>query len=178
MPVEPTRGAAGAGHVSAARRPALRHNRGMQRLASLMLVLGAAAGLSAGCGRGSDAERRDGSDGFERLAASGSAVEWHGRLPCADCRAIDTRLVLGHDDSGRVYELVEVYVSTDGETRFEEAGRWNVEHALLDLEPEGGGLRRYGVIHGGMLQVRDLRGRAFPGRERDLLLPVGHHPSH
>lgn len=182
MPLKATRLAPDAGHAvaSTAARAGLRHNRRMQRLASLMLVLGAAVGLSAGCGRGGgdDAARRGASDRLERLAASGSVVEWRGRLPCADCRGIDTRLMLGHDDGGRVYELVEVYVSGDGETRFEEAGRWRVDNALLELESEEGGLRRYAVVHGGMLQVRDLRGRVFPGRERDLLLPTGHPSPH
>lgn len=154
----------------------LRHNRRMPRFAFLMLVLGAVAGLTAGCGRNGDPARNGDATGLERLAGGDGAVEWQGSLPCADCRAIDTRLVLGHSDGERIYELVEVYVATEGDMRFEEAGRWRVEDALLELESEDGGLRRYGVVHGGMLQVRDPRGHVFPGRERDVLLPVGHHP--
>lgn len=108
--------------------------------------------------------------------AGDGMVEWRGSLPCADCESIDTRLVLGRSDGEHVYELVEVYVAADGGMRFQEAGRWQFDDAVLSLEPRNGGLRRYGLIHGGALQVRDLRGREFPGRQGDVLLPAGHHP--
>ena len=32
------------------------------------------------------------------------------------------------------------------------------------------------LVGGGALQVRDPQGQVFPGREHDLLLPVGRHP--
>lgn len=133
------------------------------------------AGLAAGCGRGGDADSAAGG-ARPGLDEAGDSVEWRGSLPCADCQVIDTRLVLARNDGDQVYELVEVYVAADGSMRFEEAGEWRLDDALLTLEPRTGGLRRYRVAHGGMLQVRDLDGRAFPGREGDVLLPTGRHP--
>lgn len=133
------------------------------------------AGLAAGCGRGGDVDSAAGGAG-QGVGVKGDSVEWRGSLPCADCQAIDTRLVLARNDGDQVYELVEVYVAADGSMRFEEAGEWRLDDALLTLEPRTGGLRRYRVAHGGMLQVRDPDGRVFPGREDDVLLPIGRHP--
>ena len=46
----------------------------------------------------------------------------------------------------------------------------------LDIPPHLGVLRRYALVQGGALQVRDPGGRVFPGREHDLLLPSAGHP--
>ena len=108
--------------------------------------------------------------------AGHGTVEWRGSLPCADCEAIDTRLVLQRQAGGQRYELVEVYVAVDGSVSFEESGEWRLHQALLSLEPDTGGLRRYALVHGGALQVRDMRGRAYPGRDTDLLQPVARQP--
>lgn len=110
-------------------------------------------------------------DGFE---AGAGAVEWRGHLPCADCEGIDTRLVLKHREGERLYGLVEVFVAADGGTRFEENGHWSVDGVVLSLDSGEGGTRHYGLLPGGALQVRDARGRVYPGREHDLLLPAGH----
>ena len=67
-------------------------------------------------------------------------------------------------------------MALDGSVSFEESGQWQLEQALLSLEPETGGLRNYGLVHGGALQARDLRGRPFPGREGELLLPLRRGP--
>lgn len=143
----------------------------MRRVAALVSAL-LLATLAAGCGRDSGADAVP-----PGLDAEPDAVEWRGSLPCADCESIDTRLVLlRRDDGERVYALVEVYVALDGSMRFEERGHWQVDRSLLSLEPEGGGLRRYRVVQGGALQVRDPDGRLYPGREHDLLLPAGGHP--
>lgn len=135
----------------------------------------ALAGLAAGCGAGDDATAGDAAAAMPGRGPADGPVEWRGSMPCSDCEGIDTRLVLGHADGERVYELVEVYLAVDGSMRFEEAGQWQLDEAVLSLEPRTGGLRRYGVVAGGALQVRDLRGRAFPGRETDVLLPAGRH---
>ena len=84
--------------------------------------------------------------------------------------------MLEHHDGERLYELVEVYVAVDGSASFEESGRWHLDDALLSLEPDTGGLRRFALVQGGALQVRDPGGRVFPGREHDLLLPSAGHP--
>lgn len=144
----------------------------MRRLRTLLFAL-LLAGLATGCGRGPDV---DADATLPGLDAGEGAVEWRGSLPCADCQAIDTRLVLARSGGEHVYELVEVYVAVDGSMRFEEAGQWRLDDAVLSLEPTTGGLRRYGLLRGGGLQVRDPRGRAFPGREDDVLRLVGHHP--
>ncbi|GGJ98215.1 copper resistance protein NlpE N-terminal domain-containing protein [Luteimonas terricola] len=130
------------------------------------------AGLVAGCARD------DGTDTTlsPSMDPGHGTAEWRGSLPCVDCEAIDTRLVLERHDGAQRYELVEVYVAVDGSVSFEERGEWRLHHALLSLEPDTGGLRRYGLVHGGALQVRDLGGRTFPGRDGDLLQPVGRQP--
>lgn len=108
------------------------------------------------------------------VGTDAGTAEWRGTLPCADCEGIDTRLLLEQRDGERLYELVEVFVAADGDTRFDEAGHWSVDGVLLSLEPGEGGTRHYGLVRGGALQVRDARGRVYPGREHDLLLPAGH----
>jgi len=142
----------------------------MPRLPSIAFVL-LLAGLAAGCthGDGPDA------DGLP-AGARADVAEWRGRLPCADCEGIDTRLALEHRGGERPYRLVEVYVSVDGSQSFEEAGEWSLDRDLLSLEAGTGGERRYGVVPGGLLQVRDPECRVFPGREHDLLRPAGRHP--
>jgi len=129
------------------------------------------AGVAAGCAR----ESAD-TAGTTPPALGEGAAEWRGRLPCADCEAIDTRLVLERQGGRDRYRLVEVYVAVDGSQSFDEAGEWRLDGQLLSLEPGTGGLRRFALVGGGALQVRDPQGQAFPGREHDLLLPVGRHP--
>ena len=127
--------------------------------------------LLAACG---DAPERDPAlPGFDGAVDAG-AVEWRGRLPCADCEAIDTRLVLERRGDERVYALVEVFVAAGERARFEETGEWRMDDAVLSLDPGDGGVRHYGLVHGGALQVRDARGQVYPGREHDLLLPACH----
>ncbi|NLA68460.1 MAG: copper resistance protein NlpE [Gammaproteobacteria bacterium] len=137
----------------------------MARIRATLIVPLAAALVACTAGDGAPGAARD-------PGAGGDALEWQGRMPCADCEAIDTRLVLEQRGSERLYELVEVYLSVDGDVSFEESGEWRLDHAMLSLEPEGGGIRRYALVHGGALQARDLRGRTLPGRERGLLQPV------
>lgn len=129
------------------------------------------AGLLAGC------VRDDGADmPLPGPDARPGAMEWRGSLPCVDCEAIDTRLVLERRDGSQRYELVEVYVAVEGSMSFEEAGDWRIDDALLSLQPDTGGLRHYAMGHGGRLQMRDLGGRVIPGREGEFLQPVGHRP--
>lgn len=128
------------------------------------------ASIAPGCMRG-DGDAPEGPEMIDQGVA-----EWRGSLPCADCEAIDTRLVLEQRGDVRRYRLVEVYVALDGSQSFNEAGEWSLDASLLSLEPGTGGLRRYALVRGGALQVRDPGGEVFPGREHDLLLPVGRHP--
>lgn len=148
----------------------------MSRWRNALFVLIAAC-LFAACGEGGEPPAgRDHGTWTPLPAAGDGTIQWRGRLPCLDCQAIDTRLLLDRRGDEHRYRLVEVYVAAEGSMRFEEAGSWRLDETVLSLEPEDGGLRRYGVVHGGMLQVRDQRGRELPGRERDLLLPIGPHP--
>ena len=135
--------------------------------ATALLVL--LAGLAAGCTREQAADA-----GPPLASVDAGAVEWRGSLHCADCEAIDTRLVLDRSDGAQRYELREVYVAADGSVDFEEAGEWRMHHSLLSLEADDGGLRRFGLVGGGALQQRAASGRAIPGREGDVLEPVGH----
>ena len=128
------------------------------------------ASIATGCMRG------DGDTPQAPEMIDQGVAEWRGSLPCADCEAIDTRLVLEQRGDVRRYRLVEVYVALDGSQSFNEAGEWSLDDSLLSLEPGTGGLRRYALVRGGALQVRDPGGDIFPGREHDLLLPVGRHP--
>ncbi|MBJ6978896.1 copper resistance protein NlpE N-terminal domain-containing protein [Luteimonas sp. MC1895] len=141
----------------------------MPRLHALLVAL-LLAGVAAGCVREPD------DAGTAPPVIGEGAAEWRGRLPCADCEAIDTRLVLERQAGRDRYRLVEVYVAVDGSQSFDEAGEWRLDGQLLSLEPGTGGLRRYALVGGGALQVRDPQGQVFPGREHDLLLPVGRHP--
>lgn len=136
---------------------------------ALAVLFAALATACAREGAGTDATLSD-------LGGGHGTVEWRGSLPCADCEAIDTRLVLERHAGAQRYELVEVYVAVDGSVSFEERGEWSRHHALLSLQPDTGGLRRYAVMQGGALQVRDLSGRTFPGRDGDLLQPAGRQP--
>ena len=147
----------------------LRHNRRMSCFRALLLAMLSVA-IAAGCMR-ADEDAPPPPDGIDAGAA-----EWRGRLPCADCEAIDTRLVLEQRDGHRSYRLVEVDVAVDGSQSFDEAGEWRLDDRLLSLEAGTGGLRRYALVQGGALQVRDPGGRVFPGREHDLLLPAAGHP--
>lgn len=141
----------------------------MPRLNALLVAL-LLAGVAAGCVREPD------DAGTDPPAFGEGAAEWRGRLPCADCEAIDTRLVLERQAGRDRYRLVEVYVAVDGSQSFDESGEWRLDGQLLSLEPGTGGLRRYALVGGGALQVRDPQGQVFPGREHDLLLPIGRHP--
>lgn len=140
----------------------------MARPRAPMPVLLLAAALAAGCAR------EQAADAGLPMDPGAGAVEWRGSLHCADCEAIDTRLVLDRSDGAQRYELREVYVAADGSVDFEEAGEWRMHHSLLSLEADDGGLRRYGLVAGGALQPRDASGRAIPGREGEVLEPVGH----
>jgi hypothetical protein len=101
---------------------------------------------------------------------------WHGRLPCADCAAIDVALRLGRDEAGEPwFELQEAFHAPDGGERYVETGRWRFEGGLLLLEAEDGGTRRYGLEPDGRLSPRDARGRRLDrGGARDLrpVVPV------
>lgn len=157
--------------IGPACRGPLRHNHAMPRAHAIALAL-LLAGLAAACTR--EADPQPALPGID--PAGQGAVEWRGSLPCADCEAIDTRLVLERQQGAQRYELVEVYVAVEGSVRFEEHGEWQLHDALLSLEPDTGGLRRYALVHGGALQVRDLQGRVFPGRDGDLLQPLARQP--
>ncbi len=104
--------------------------------------------------------------------AAGDGIQWQGRLPCADCEAIDTRLLLRRDGVARHYTLIEVYQAAGGDARFVEAGQWRQDGALLRLQDETGGHRTYALLPDGRLQPRDRHGRPLSSGAADFLVPV------
>lgn len=93
------------------------------------------------------------------VGAGDGQAAWQGRVPCADCRGIDVRLVLDREGGQRRYLLVETYRSAEGGLRFVEHGQWRQDAALLRLSAEHGGQRTYALLPDGRLQSRDSRGR-------------------
>lgn len=144
---------------------ALRHNRGMSRLLPVPVLLLCIA--LAGCDAPPPSAAR-----APALDAGGASIQWQGRLPCADCDAIDTELSLRRDGAKRHYTLTEVYQAAGGGARFVETGQWRQEHALLRLQDAGGGGRTYALLPDGRLQPRDRHGRQLPGDAANFLVPV------
>lgn len=99
-------------------------------------------------------------------------IEWQGRLACADCRGIDTRLQLQRDGDNRDYLLTEVFMANDGAARFVERGQWRQQRDLLRLHGADGGRRVYALLQDGRLQQRDWHGRPLSDRDDDYLQPV------
>ena len=106
------------------------------------------------------------------LHAGGATIEWQGRRACADCAGIATRLVLQQGDGRQEYELSETFLSTGGETRFAEHGRWRRQAALLQLQGDTGSRRAYALLPDGRLQPSDGHGEPLSMDEDTLLVPV------
>lgn len=102
----------------------------------------------------------------------GGRIQWQGLLACADCGGIDTALSLQRSGDGRDYVLTETYLTADGNARFVETGRWQLDHGLVRLQGSDGGHRVFALLPDGRLQPRDGRGRPFPPRQGDFLVPV------
>ena len=137
--------------------------RALRRLAFAVLAAALATGCDEGPGPAPSAAPLDGGDG---------RIEWQAQLACADCEAIDTRLVLERDGPTRDYVLTETYLADDGSARFVERGHWQRDDALLRLQGEGGGQRVFALLPDGRLEPRDGHGRRFAPRAGDFLVPV------
>lgn len=105
-------------------------------------------------------------------AHAGSAMEFQGLRPCADCRSIEAWLRLDHQAGARRYRMVERYDLGRAERRFEETGEWAAEGDLLRLRAQQGGERVYMRLPDGRLHARDGRGRPLPGATDEVLEPV------
>jgi hypothetical protein len=147
----------------------LRHNRAMSRSlpASILLLFIALAACDAPV-PASRAPRLQ----APALDAGGGRIQWQGRLPCADCDAIDTQLLLQRNGAARNYTLTEVYQAGDGGARFVEKGQWRQERALLQLQDGAGSRRAYALLPDGRLQPRDWHGRPLSPGADDFLVPV------
>ncbi len=99
-------------------------------------------------------------------------IAWEGALACADCEVIETQLVLERAGDVRSYTLIETFLAADGGARFAEAGRWQRAGDLIRMQGDAGSVRAYALLPDGSLQPRDPRGRRFPERAGDVLLPV------
>lgn len=100
-----------------------------------------------------------------------ASVEWRGRLACADCEGIDTRLMLVRSGNARSFLLTETYLA-DGGARFVTRGQWQRERNLLRLDSDQGARMAYAVLADGRLQPSDLHGRNVQASTSDVLLPV------
>lgn len=105
-------------------------------------------------------------------SGSGTSIEWQGRRACADCAGIATRLVLEQGGGRQEYELTETFMSSGGETRFAEHGRWRRQAALLELQGDAGSRRAYALLPDGRLQPSDGHGEPLSMDEDTLLVPV------
>lgn len=90
-------------------------------------------------------------------------MEWQGMQRCADCDAIDTVLVLSHGDGQQRFEMIETYLLNGGGEPFTDAGGWQYEGALIQLQGDDGSLRTYTLLGNGYLQSRQADGRAERG---------------
>ena len=123
---------------------------------------------AAGCGR----DQGPAPPVLAQLERGDGRVAWAGMQPCADCEAIDTRLVLARDGGRRRFVLTETYLA-EPPVRFVSNGGWERDGGLLRLEAENGARLRYALLDDGRLQPRDLRGRRLPGNDGDgMLVPV------
>jgi hypothetical protein len=147
----------------ARRLTALRHNPRVSRLARLACLLCLSLAAAAGCDRDAPSRRPATMPG----GTDGDAVAWRGLMACADCDGIDTWLELERMPGPR-YRLVEVFVTGDGEVRFEERGDWRREGRVLILGADDGGERVFGVEADGRLSLLDAHGMRSAGAGRVL----------
>jgi hypothetical protein len=126
--------------------------------------------LLAGC------QRSPSNDVPRMPLGSGASIEWQGRRACADCAGIATRLILQQGDGRQEYELTETFLSTGGETRFAEHGRWHRQAALLQLQGDTGSRRAFALLPDGRLQPSDGHGAPLSMDEDTLLVPVAGTP--
>lgn len=145
----------------------LRHNRAMKRLLPAFALLPCV--LLAACDAPAPRTPRAQPP---TLAAGDGSIQWQGRLPCADCSAIEVHLQLQRAGARRDYILVESYRAVDGGERFLERGQWRQQQALLHLHGSDGSRRVYALLPDGRLQPRDRHGRALSPRRDDALVPV------
>jgi len=125
--------------------------------------------LAAGCDVGApDAAAPP----LPQIERGDGTIAWQGALACADCEAIETQLVLERAGDARHYTLTEIYLAEDGGIRFTDVGAWRREGDLIRMQGDAGSLRAYALLPDGNLQPRDPRGRRFPDREGDVLVPV------
>jgi hypothetical protein len=141
----------------------LRHNRGMRRI-HLLLLLAAMVMMVAGCDLATPAR--------DPAPASGSAMEFHGQRPCADCDGIEAWLRLEQEGKARRYRMIEHYRRAGDERQFDDEGEWQAEGDLLRLRSRDGGERVYVHQPDGSLQARDARGKPLPAAADDVMVPV------
>ena len=142
----------------------------MPRIASAVVCLAWLA--LAGCARAPQSDAP-----LPGLGTGDGEAAWAGVLPCADCRGIDTRLLLQRQGGERRYRLIETYLADAGGARFVEQGDWDqVSDGLLRLHDERS-RRFFAVVRSGGLQPRDADGDPFLGRDDDVLAPLSQAPS-
>lgn len=94
--------------------------------------------------------------GMDRAFHSISLIgKYEGNLPCADCTAIATTLILRQDHT---YSLHYMYVGKSDE-QFHKTGNWKVDSDILQLDNED---YDYKVV-GNKLNQLDLSGKEMKG---------------
>lgn len=98
----------------------------------------------------------DAEGGADRAFQATSLIgRYEGDLPCADCSAIATTLILRQD---RTYSLHYIYVGKSDE-QFHKNGQWKVDTDILHLDNEDYGYK----IVGNKLNQLDLSGKEMKG---------------
>ena len=101
--------------------------------------------------------------------AATSRMEFRGRRPCVDCAGIDAWLRLEQEGEVRRYALVERYLATGGERRFEERGDWTSVGDLLRMRSDEGGLRVYARMPDDSLHARASDGAPLAAVADDVM---------
>ena len=143
----------------------------MRRLPDFLLL--ATVVLLAGCDAAAPPAGRRATQ-----PASGSAMEFRGERPCADCNGIEAWLRLEQEGEAQRYRLVERYRSGARERQFEDAGEWRAEGDLLRLRSRDGGERVYARLPDGALEARDAHGQPLPAAADDVMVPVTFDTTH
>ena len=142
-------------------------NRGVSRPRLFLLPLSMLA--LSGCGQDTPPARAP----VDHAPAAGATrMEFRGRRPCVDCAGIEAWLQLEHGEGGARYTLVERYMGTGGERRFEERGHWGAEGDLLRLRSDEGGHRVYARMPDDSLHARASDGAPLAAAADDVLTPT------
>jgi copper homeostasis protein (lipoprotein) len=99
-------------------------------------------------------------------------LAWQARLPCADCDAIDTTLILQREDGAARYEIREAFIDGARGEQYAESGEWSRDGVLVRLMADDGGRRVYAIERDGRLSPRGRDGSRLERGDARFLAPV------